>query len=393
MGSRLKQLDVLRAIAVLYVIFVHWPGTSESMPIIVRLFRRVGWTGVDLFFVLSGFLVSGLLFREYKRYGRVDLIRFYIRRGLKIYPAFYALLAVTAVLYYFRGMLPMGHALKPLFFLSEAAFIQNYWHQIWGHTWSLAVEEHFYAMLGILTLCSLKLKSKDSFRCIVPVFLTVAVFCLAFRVFRTLDDHAIRNQWLTHLRIDSLLFGVFLSYFYNFHSDRTHHWFNSRRRIVLAASLLLLLPSIALSVEHSFIQTFGFTFLYLGYGGIMMLAVCGPEARLPRIVERTLGVLSFVGGYSYSIYLWHVAVINWGPPYFQQVTGQYPSQMWLFVICVLCSLVLGIGMAVLVESPFLRFRDRLYPSKSGVLQAMVAERTAAGSVDASAVGAGPQRRR
>jgi peptidoglycan/LPS O-acetylase OafA/YrhL len=84
---RVRQLDILRAIAVLLVLGRHEHANA--------LWRRCGWVGVDLFFVLSGFLISGLLFSEYKKRGRLDLPRFYIRRGLKIYPSFYVLILAT----------------------------------------------------------------------------------------------------------------------------------------------------------------------------------------------------------------------------------------------------------------------------------------------------------
>jgi len=83
---RNKRLDILRCIAVLLVLLDH----SGIHPFLTQ----TGWTGVDLFFVLSGFLISGLLFAEYKKRGAIDFKRFLIRRGLKIYPAFYTFLLV-----------------------------------------------------------------------------------------------------------------------------------------------------------------------------------------------------------------------------------------------------------------------------------------------------------
>src|SRR3990167_6747089 len=93
--TRLVQLDILRGIAVLLVLGRHIPMTQEPVRGFLGWWMRAGWTGVDLFFVLSGFLVSGLLFQEYKRHGDIRLGRFFIRRGLKIYPAFYVLFFVT----------------------------------------------------------------------------------------------------------------------------------------------------------------------------------------------------------------------------------------------------------------------------------------------------------
>src|ERR1700722_9204731 len=87
-AARSKGIDVLRAIAVLLVIAYH-----AGVPVL----RNAGWSGVDLFFVLSGFLVSGLLFSENKTFGKIRVGRFLIRRGFKIYPAFYLMLGVTAL--------------------------------------------------------------------------------------------------------------------------------------------------------------------------------------------------------------------------------------------------------------------------------------------------------
>ena len=88
MKTRNRNLDALRAVAILLVLGRHFEY--------FRLWSQVGWAGVDLFFVLSGFLISGLLFAEWKQRGSIGIARFYVRRGLKIYPAFYVFLAMTA---------------------------------------------------------------------------------------------------------------------------------------------------------------------------------------------------------------------------------------------------------------------------------------------------------
>src|SRR5437867_3544975 len=92
-GKRLLSLDCLRALALLLVLGRHVGPPPSDSPTLERYFfdfwHRGGWIGVDVFFVLSGFLVSGLLFADYKRYDHLFPIRFYIRRGFKIYPAFY----------------------------------------------------------------------------------------------------------------------------------------------------------------------------------------------------------------------------------------------------------------------------------------------------------------
>src|SRR5260370_38814364 len=91
---RNKRLDVLRCIAIILVIFHHGQ--------VFDIFSRAGWMGVDLFFVLSGFLISGLLFGEFRKKGSIQYKRFFVRRAFKIYPAFYIFLACTAFLEYFH---------------------------------------------------------------------------------------------------------------------------------------------------------------------------------------------------------------------------------------------------------------------------------------------------
>ena len=100
---RSVTIDVLRAAACLLVLGRHCVALTmfQSAPFrqLGNVWKTGGWVGVDLFFVLSGFLVSGLLFREYQRYGRIVAGRFLIRRGLKIYPGYYALLLAGIVVY------------------------------------------------------------------------------------------------------------------------------------------------------------------------------------------------------------------------------------------------------------------------------------------------------
>jgi len=136
-------LDALRCIAVWLVLFRHLPIPSKATGFFaesLRVLHRGGWIGVDLFFVLSGFLVSGLLFREFQRTGSASIKRFLIRRGFKIYPPFWVLIGATVVMrcWFEKTGIQWSNL------VGELLFLQNYYDCLWGHTWSLAVEEHFY---------------------------------------------------------------------------------------------------------------------------------------------------------------------------------------------------------------------------------------------------------
>jgi len=112
---RSLELDVLRFLAVALVLIQHFwiPGDAPSwLKPLMQVLGRGGWVGVELFFVLSGFLISGLLFSEYRRFGTIKAARFLARRAFKIYPAFYAFIAFW-ILVALRGRAPCSLGQSP----------------------------------------------------------------------------------------------------------------------------------------------------------------------------------------------------------------------------------------------------------------------------------------
>ncbi|MGA7221103.1 MAG: acyltransferase, partial [Candidatus Sulfotelmatobacter sp.] len=175
-NNRNQMLDALRGIAILLVLGRH--------TLVSELWNKVGWCGVDLFFVLSGFLISGLLFQEYKRYGNIRLKTFWLRRGMKIYPAFYiCTLAQTAVYVLMFGKYP-GLPSPTHLFLIDATFLSSYFQGMSGHAWSLAIEEHFYFLLPVFLLVLVKLRPKkeNPFASIPFAFLVIAIVSLLLRM-------------------------------------------------------------------------------------------------------------------------------------------------------------------------------------------------------------------
>src|SRR5262245_8242629 len=139
-------LDLLRLVAIVLVLGRHMGACPEAESPLLHRVSTVwitgGWVGVELCFVLSGFLVSGLLFREYRGTAALDAKRFLVRRGFKIYPPFLILIGLTVLMH--LASRPRGLVRHTL---AEVFFVQNYFEGLWNHTWSLAIEEHFYLSL------------------------------------------------------------------------------------------------------------------------------------------------------------------------------------------------------------------------------------------------------
>ena len=286
---RSLPLDVLRGVAILLVIGRHGPLAETSygfLQPLAQVWFRFGWTGVDLFFVLSGFLIGGLLFNEIRTRHDLDAKRFLIRRGFKIYPSYFAFMAGATLLARYRQGIPFTQLRVPgevKGIVINTLSLQNYFGSPWGHTWSLAVEEHFYILLPFALLLAIRWSRRHDGRVeavpsIPKLALVLIAACTLGRIFVYRRESFDFSHLVipTHLRIDSLFFGVFLAYLANYRPDLLNlvgRW----RHVALLLGLLLIAPMTVLDLETSaFVPTIGFTFLYLGYGCILLFFITAP---------------------------------------------------------------------------------------------------------------------
>jgi peptidoglycan/LPS O-acetylase OafA/YrhL len=323
---------------------------------------------VDLFFVLSGFLISGLLYSEYKKTSSINFKRFFIRRGLKIYPAFYVMLLVTFIAQVILKQLATRAA-----YLYEFFFVRNYTYGIFQHTWTLAVEEHFYIFLPLFLILVIRLSSsrQDPFRVIPLAFVFIAMACLLLRLSTiylspaaTFQEQYVMNR--THYRMDSLFFGVFLGYLHHFRSEMIERLLQPlRNRVAVGVLTALLLSVCFLFTRHShFLLTFGLSFLYLGFGGLLLLCLYVQNvlpASLAALVEKLGTVCAFIGVYSYSIYLWHIPFGAYAPGVVRRILHIELVGLMAFAFNIFGGITLGILMARVIEFPVIRFRDRFFP--------------------------------
>lgn len=358
--SRLPQLDFLRGIAITLVLTRH-----SHLPVFVT---NVGWIGVDLFFVLSGFLVSGLLFREYKEYGNIKPLRFIIRRGFKIYPLYY--------IFYLFYLVPIIYTdnFNLTGFLSDMFFVQNYiWEfgYAYSASWSLAIEEHFYISLALLLSLIIGYKNNSkpvpgnqilnfSTEKIIISFMSI---CLLLRIVSNIlfPNEQVRNFSMTHLRIDSLLAGVLVSYIYYFKNKYLKRLFIKYKKNALVVSFLLIsFAPFFDALSSFFVKTIGFTMLYIAFSIILIYVLMHEniQMRLNNFAgSRVINFISKLGIYSYSIYIIHT-FINTLISYLH-INNPYLEFALFFAACFFS----GKLMTLFIERYFLRIRDKYFPSR------------------------------
>jgi peptidoglycan/LPS O-acetylase OafA/YrhL len=313
-GRHVPALDGLRGVAVLLVMLFHFNMGVEDeyrfdSPLLAPI--QAGWCGVDLFFVLSGFLITGILLdaKGSSRYFR----NFYVRRALRIFPLYYAVLlavffvapAVTFLLT--TGYRELAHNQLPLWAyysniaiaVRESFYFRAEWVSL-NHFWSLAIEEQFYLVWPAVVLLCRR-------RTLVAVCLACMAGAFALRaglVFQ--GGYKYTPYVFTLCRLDGLTFGSLLAVGW-----RAPGW---RPALVRAAWPLGLACGVGLvgvwaatggfSSYDPLVQTAGYSLLALFFGAGLLLAV---NAGTAGIAGRTLRspVLSFFGKYSYGLYVVH----------------------------------------------------------------------------------------
>jgi peptidoglycan/LPS O-acetylase OafA/YrhL len=335
------ELDFIRGIAILMVMEYHCFDDSLLAPVFHLLgLTSFGWIGVDVFFVLSGFLVGGLLVKEWRLSERVDSKRFLIRRGFKIWPQYYVYLIL---------MLLSGHrALHELW--GNLLNIQNYTDGI-AHTWSLAVEEHAYLIIVFCLVIAARMRVRMR-----NLFFFFVMFAAAISLLRLyLSRLGLPIFSPTHTRVDGILEGVLLAMLYHYLPETFRRLQNQRWLWILSLGAVVIFLRlhlsgwVASSVQYDFANLMGVA--------LLMLLYRHNEGKQRNFVYR---FVAWVGVYSYGIYLWHVSVSS--PVH--AVGRHLPravDRVWEGVAPLVLGTVVGILFTKLVEFPALRVRDRLFP--------------------------------
>ncbi|QDQ26068.1 acyltransferase [Chitinimonas arctica] len=360
-AGRLPGLDLLRAIAIAWVMLFHllrWEGFSGPLATLAEL----GWMGVDLFFVLSGFLIGTQLLRSYASGGRPALADFYSRRFFRVVPAFLAVLALYFLVPAFReapGISPLWY-----FLTFTNNFLIDYAHnKAFSHVWSLCVEEHFYLLLPLLAQWLMIKPSVKKATLFALSLLGLGILLRAATWLYVLQPHlpndpqtfgllfVERIYYPSYNRLDGLLVGVVLAGIKVFRPNWWRAAMQHGYSLLLAGGAILALACYICLDRVSFAAvTFGFPLLSAGLG--LILLACVSDNCL--LATRRLPGMAPLATLAFSLYLSHKAVYH--------LLNTYQKH-WLeqggMAVYAIATLAAAACLYCLVERPFLRWRDRL----------------------------------
>lgn len=355
MRGRSVELDFVRGIAIIAVMGYHFHVNqtgSALISIIEYPLKNFGREGVNLFFTLSGFLVGGLLLRQYAEKGHVDAGRFIVRRMFKIWPAYYVLILFHSVV----GRHPLDS-----FLWQNLTHLQNYFGTSISQTWSLAVEEHFYLFLPALLLLFARWKMRAG--SIISVLGGICVIVLIARCLVVAGGDLQAAFFYTQYRIDSLLYGVILAAIY-WMKPEVYQGIAKRTGWLLAV-VAVLVAWLVLATKHEPLdESIGYTIQAIGFCAfiVLMLEHSG-KVRASRVYRG----VAWLGVYSYGIYLWHSLALAPGDIVIRKATalGLPPAAIWFVALAAQAAvaIIAGYVMTRAVEYPFLRLRNALFPAK------------------------------
>jgi peptidoglycan/LPS O-acetylase OafA/YrhL len=346
-GGHLPALDGLRAIAILAVLLFH---DDHLIP--------GGYLGVDLFFVLSGFLITSILLDEHRRTGRLDFGRFYVRRALRLFPALVVLLAfgLTFAIAFPRAP-QSAHILRGVgyslcYAANWATSRDPQFLGPLGHTWSLAVEEQFYLIWPPILF--LTLRASRSRRTLLLTTLSMATISALWRLALSLHGATPWRLYVgTDTRADALLIGCATAIAL---ANRRFASFASNSRVprYLAVGGAILITWLMKGTPLEWRGYDRGMFFVVSVSTACILVVVVTQRGWGPVVVLSQPILAWIGRLSYSLYLWHL-------PLFGFIKSERFSMAPTTVrtLRIALTFVVAAGSYYLIERPFLRLKSRL----------------------------------
>lgn len=370
-NQRIFGLDVMRATAILFVVFSHalwiFPEASGSL---VDMLRLMGVMGVEIFFVLSGFLIGRILFRIFTKteFKPKDLNYFLIRRWFRTLPNYYLALLINIFIAAYFGREHPETLWKYFFFIQNAVDGMDIF---FTESWSLPIEEFAYIICPALFYLALLFKWKISKE---KVFLYVTLFIISFFVFTKLvynyqTPESDMTYWNIHLkavvlyRIDAIYYGVLAAYV----SIKAPLIWKSKKDLMLFFSFAgflifhLLISKYALTIEN---YPFLWNVLYLPLCSILIACSLPFLSQWKTVASYILKPITIISLISYSMYLLHYSIILQLMRYFQPIENLSINSKLLFVLVYLIlTFILSYLLYKVFEKPMMDIRDKPFFKK------------------------------
>lgn len=361
-GGRLPALDGLRGIAILLVLIFHSLDIQlDAIPNpVIHAVAISGWTGVSLFFVLSGFLITGILLDAPK--GRRALGNFYARRALRILPLYY----VTLLIFFYvipRASFPelAWHDDREILYWT---FLQNWAMAARGsflnapnlnHLWSLNIEEQFYLFWPFLVFGLGR-------RRLLWLCAALIVGCLGLRVVLFLNDAPrVSIYIMTITRMDDLAVGAAIACLLRGPKGLAH-WLPVARGVGSICALYVVYQMVTTGgflLRGEWTTTLGFTVASLGFGSALIgVLTAGPDGYVRRVLASP--VLTTFGKYSYALYVVHlpIVILLMKPDGGNALWSGTAVYFWHVALTIGLSLVVAFVSWHVLELPFLRLKAR-----------------------------------
>jgi peptidoglycan/LPS O-acetylase OafA/YrhL len=374
LDNRYPALHGMRVLAIVLVVQFH---ATQGMREVLQL--DPSWAGIsstvffgmDLFFVLSGFLIGSILIRSIESSGSQHVRRFYLRRAFRTFPSYYLILTCSYLARLFVWHNPPRQSV-----LFEYAYLTDYAldDPVMGYGWSLAVEEKFYLVVPFLFFLLRRLRT-DRVRIVVLAAMWESALGVRLAILRshpgwTFETFTRAVYFTSHSRYDTLVAGIIMAYVQHRWREPIARWLEggAARAILSAVVAACLVPLLAPGLYGETHQRLVYAFNWgtetsIMYFALVLLVINGP----PGWVSRFLSAKAFrqLATLGYGVYLVHVPLASWPLEplvrWLQLGLGWSMGAVWPTALVVLLALsfVGAYALHLLVEKPSLRLRDRV----------------------------------
>jgi len=350
----IRCLDGLRAVAIILAILSHavhtgipsWTKSSFE-------YWNAGTVGVRLFFLISGFLITTILNNELQKYGNINFKRFFIRRTLRIFPAFYTYLLVLGVLSLLKIIeIDSLAIILAFFYIQNLNVFQNtdLFQSSWlvKHSWSLSVEEQFYIIFPFILRKLKAIIKKNVFISLI----SINIICSFFRVLNySFPEVSRMTGGVFFMHCDFLLFGAFVAFYLIEHKDYLKKSIYPFRYVFLVIAIITLIFASRIEYYSAINILISGNLILFANLYILVFFILFPYSTLGNILE--LKPLKWIGKLSYSLYIWQQLFLG-----STDLFIQYKS-LSLFPYNFLMIFIFAILSYFVIEKPFLKLKEKV----------------------------------